>query len=344
MTENGVELGEMNSDLVPAPVPYAVVLPPGYEGGGPFPLCLSLHGASVSRDMLVELATPLGNWMQEGSIEPMVVASASTGEMTYYYDDPKGAKWESFVFRDFLAHLRKHYNVREDRRSTLITGVSMGGHGSLKIAFAHPDIFAAVAALEPAIEPGFTSDEPPPRSRFYYPGGGPDEMIGASRDPTIFAANSPAARLRNNADAVRESGLAIYLEVGDDDALCLHDGAEFLHRVLWDHDVPHEYRLIRNADHIGPTLPGRLHEAFRWLSEVLRAPDSPARDGPISEAERKWMAWAGRGFQGEAPPPVDMHSDSAIRMIRAQFAPAREAAAQADPTTRRRYGVMPLSH
>ena len=42
-----------------------------------------------------------------------------------------------------------------DRESTFITGISMGGYGSLKIAFGRPDQFAAVAAIQPLLEPGF---------------------------------------------------------------------------------------------------------------------------------------------------------------------------------------------
>jgi S-formylglutathione hydrolase len=43
-----------------------------------------------------------------------------------------------------------------------------------------------------------------------------------------------------------------------------HDGAEALHRELWQLDIRHEYHLLRDADHVGPTLAPRLLEAFRW--------------------------------------------------------------------------------
>lgn len=36
---------------------------------------------------------------------------------------------------------------------TMVTYISMGGMGSLRLAFKFPVIFGAVAALEPAIEP-----------------------------------------------------------------------------------------------------------------------------------------------------------------------------------------------
>ena len=342
MSKTRVELAELRSDLVPDPVPYAVVLPPGYDDAEPLPLCLNLHGGGGSRDMLVGFREPLDAWFADGSLEPMVIASASTGELSFYLDQPAGAQWETFIARDFLAHLRAKYRVRPDAGSTVLTGASMGGHGSLKLAFARPDEFAAVAALEPAVEPGFRATDSTPRSRVYYLGGGnTDQLLGPDRDAALFEANSPAARLRSNHEAVSASGLAIYIECGDNDTLNLHDGTEFLHRVLWDLDISHEYHLVRDGDHVGPTLLPRMHEAFRWLSGVLRKSD--AADGPeLTDADRAFMKWADAGFEGEAP-AFDLNTESAVKMLRAQFAAQREAAEKVDPTAKRRYAVLPPS-
>ena len=70
--------------------------------------------------------------------------------------------------------------------------------------------------------------------------GGPRELLGATRDAALFESNNPASRACANAAFIRESGLAIYLEVGGDDFLNAHDGTEFLHRVLWDLEIAHE--------------------------------------------------------------------------------------------------------
>ena len=107
------------------------------------------------------------------------------------------------------------------------------------------------------------------RNRLHHIVGGPRELLGESRDPSLFEANNPASRARANALLIRESGLAIYLEVGDEDFLNAHDGTEFLHRVLWDLDIAHEYRLIRGADHGGPTFVPRIRDAFAWLGSVI---------------------------------------------------------------------------
>ena len=59
----------------------------------------------------------------------------------------------------------------------------------------------------------------------------------------------------------------------------LYEGAELLYRTLWDAKIPHEYHLVRGADHVGVTLPQRLTEAFRFVGRVLSGPtDDPAAD------------------------------------------------------------------
>ena len=80
-----------------------------------------------------------------GAMPPMVLASASVSPLGFYLDHPGGRiRWESFIAQDFLLHLRRTYKVGGDLSSTIITGTSMGGHGSLRIAFRTPDRFASV--------------------------------------------------------------------------------------------------------------------------------------------------------------------------------------------------------
>ena len=124
---------------------------------------------------------------------PMVIASASTGALSYYLDHPDGsARWETFIGENFPEYLRDKYNAGRDRASTFLAGISMGGYGALKIAFARPDQFAAVAAIQPLLEPGFRDSEIGARNRLHHMVGGPRELLGESRDAALFEANNPA--------------------------------------------------------------------------------------------------------------------------------------------------------
>ena len=338
MTESRVELHELPSDIVPGPVPYAVLLPPGYDDGGPVPLCLSLHGGGGSRDQLEEFQAAYDALWATGELPPMVFATASTAPLGFYLDAEDGsALWETFVADEFLAHLRGRFNVGADRDSTLIMGASMGGYGSLKIAFRRPEVFKAVAAMEPAVFAAQHVEELAGRGSWWFDVG-PQALVASGQ--AAFAQENPANLVVQNADAIRESGLAIYLEVGDNDLLTLHDGTEFLHRVLWDLDMPHQYRLVLGGDHVGPTLRPRQIDALRFIGEALASEDATAASD-VSDEERAWMDWMTNGAEGEPPVQLDLTTDAGVRMLRSQFAGARAAAAAQDPTMARRYGVLP---
>ncbi len=173
---SSVELHDLATSHLPEAVPYAVITPPGYKESGPLPLCLVLMGGGGSRQSLVDCQPLLDSWWSDGSLAPMVFATPSAG-MSYYVDDAgEGVCWGAFLADDFLARLRAACNVRADQSSTAITGISMGGYGALKTAFAHPDRFGIVAAIQPMLEPGLRDVEVGARNRIHHVSGGPPKV------------------------------------------------------------------------------------------------------------------------------------------------------------------------
>ena len=178
-------------------------------------------GGGGSRQNLVDRRPRLERWRSEGAFPPMVFATPSPG-MSYYVQDPdEGIRWESFLAEEFVPHLRATCNVGGDRLSTAVAGISMGGYGALKTAFRHPEVFGAVAAMQPMLEPGLRDGDIGARNRIHHAGsiraGGPARLIGPGRDAALFEANNPANLARAYAGAIRDSGLAIYIDTGSED-------------------------------------------------------------------------------------------------------------------------------
>ena len=322
-----VTLRDISSQHLPAPVPYAVLAPSREE---PLPLCILLLGAGGTRDSMVDLQTLFDAWWAENTVPAMIIATPTSG-LDYYMEDPDGPiRWDSFLSGDFVPQLRSAFNVSE---STVIVGISGGGYGALKLAFTRPHVFAAVAAMHPMLEPGLRESDVPPRNRLHHSAGGPPRLIGSARDPSLWESNNPANRARANAQQIRESGLAIYLEAGDRDFLNAHDGTEFLHRVLWDLDLSHEYHLVRGADHGGPTMRPRLRAMFAWFGSLW---NPVPLDIAAEEAAARWLQ---SGMQGK-PPAGATTTNAFIRSLRARFEPLRASAAQSDPTTNRSFGRL----
>ncbi len=330
-----VELLDVKATTVGAEVPIAVITPPGFDpGGDPLPLCLNLHGGGGDRSNLAESAQLYEGLWAAGMLPPMVLASASTGPLSWY-----AGPWEDFVAEELPALLAKRFHTRTDAAGTVLTGISMGGFGTLKIGLRRPERFVAIAALEPGIEPGFTRAAATPRNTFYRFPDTDAALWGDPIDEARWQHDNPANIARVNAEAIRASGLEIYLECGDEDGLNLHDGTEFLHRALWDLDIRHEYHVVRWADHVGPSFAERITEAHRFLAAALAGGKSAPSDIELTPQEQAWVDWSASGMEGE-PVAIDLMGERAPALLQHNMADKKEPARAADPTLARAYGVM----
>lgn len=300
------------------------------------PVCLFLYGGGGTCESLRALAPLLADAWQRGALAACRIVTPNVPPWCFYLDDAaRGSAWESLVADRLTAHLR----TTADGPLPVpvgIVGISMGGYGALKMAFSRPERFCAVAAVAPMVEPALTAAAVRPRNRYHYPPEVPAALLGAERDAALYAADHPAGRAIGNAEALRKGALAVYLDAGAADALHAHDGAEFLHRVLWALDVRHDYHLDADADHIGPTILPRLEAAFCWVGRKL----VPA-PVVLSPLEQKWQRWLDGGAIGEPPPALPPTSPLMPRVLRAGLAASRAAALGQDDTVGRLFGVLP---
>ena len=266
--------GEFASDLVPQPMEYAVLLPDGYdEKGARLPLLYFLHGGGGDGWSMLDRTKPVFEQLwQRQQLPPLVVVAPSVTR-SFYMDFRDGSqKWEQLLIGPFLDYVRASYRVQQNREGLLVSGVSMGGMGTLRLGFKYPELFAGLAAMEPGIEPVLAYKDIEFEDRFWRSEELFQAIYGKPVDEDYWALNNPANIAINNADRIRSSKLAIYLECGDEDSFGLDRGTEFLHRVLRDNGILHEYHLVRGGDHLGRTLGTRLQEALAFLGAVINPP------------------------------------------------------------------------
>ena len=274
---------KVETKLVPNPVEYAVLLPDSYEQAKDLPLLLFLHGGGGDKGFLTRMRPVIDEMWKAGTLPPMVIVTPSAGR-SFYMDYKDGSqKWESFIVTEFLDHLQAKFKVTRERKGTMLFGISMGGLGTLRLGFKYPEKFGALAAMEPGIDPVLKWKDLSSRYKFYR---GQDLMgtiFGNPFDETYWEANNVATIAVNRADKLRAAGQSIYIEAGDEDMFYLHEATEFLHRILWDQKIPHEYHLVRGADHVGITIRPRAKEALAFLARTL----APPQPDPEAEAARK---------------------------------------------------------
>lgn len=278
---------KINSKVVPGPVDLAIYTPPGYDAkrAQAYPLIIQLHGGGGSSDNMTTMAETLETAIKQNLVPAAVSVMPSAGR-SFYMDYRDGSqKWETFILTDLLGHMRGAFNVPKGREGTLITGISMGGMGSLRIAFKHPDVFQAVASMEPGIEPALAYKDIQLRDRFWRDQGLFETIYGKPVDEAYWADNNPATIAKRNPEKL--VGLGIYLEAGDQDMFFLQHGTEFVHRVLFDAGLSHEYRLVRGAEHVGPSIIPRVLNAMDFFGRVLNPPKNWTEAPAVAQARTR---------------------------------------------------------
>jgi len=263
MSQSILQVSHFKSDLIPKPLQYAVLLPPNYHTSQlSLPLLYLLHGTKENHAILkqwqphIELA-----WHKE-TFPPAIVVTPNV-QQSYYLDYKDGSeKWESLLIGSFLRFLQQTYRLTS---TMVLFGFSQGGVGALRMGFKYPQRFAGIVALTPNIVSGFgwQTQKQPYQTSFGK------KVYGAPFDQEYWLDNNPAAILIQNEFDIRAANIAIYLECTDNDASELYGGVEFLHRILWERKIAHEYRLMSNIIYNGSTMNHRFTNGLAFVSRVL---------------------------------------------------------------------------
>lgn len=130
--------------------PYAVYIPKSFDPAKKYPLVISLHGAFSNHRLNMRRIFGQGNRPRESDAEAsryfppfrdvdyIVASPYSRGTMGY-----QGIA-EKDVY-DVLADVKRRFPIDEDR--IYLTGLSMGGGGTLWLGLTRPDIWAALAPV-----------------------------------------------------------------------------------------------------------------------------------------------------------------------------------------------------
>ncbi len=268
---------QIESTLVPSPIQYDVLFPKDYKTSDEkYPLMLFLHGGGPKRHQHLKNTGPRIQEMWEQNKAPEMVVVTPLCDRCFYMDYKDGSeKWESFILNELLPHLQNEYRVSLGKKNTFIGGISMGGLGSLRLGFKYLDRFGAILSFEPGIEPVFEWKDVKTIDKFYRQRKFMEKVFGSPIDENYWSENNPAYIVRENAEKIRNSDIKIYLEVGTEDFFGLFRGAEFLHRILFDRNIRHEFRYVYGADHLGVSFTERIINGFSFLNRIINPLEEP---------------------------------------------------------------------
>ena len=247
VAQGRIDCAALNSHILKQVVHYCVYLPADYDAGAAqhppkrYPVLYFLHGLGDNEQTLFNsggwtLLEDLRNQHKMGDF--MIVAPE--GKRSFYIDSADGSvRYNEFFLQEFLPQIESKYRIKPGRAGRAISGISMGGYGALRFAFAHPELFSAVSAQSAALitESPQTLDS---ASRTGAPLGGVlAAVFGKPIDARHWNDNSPFVLAKRNASGLRK--LAIYFNCGQDDNYGFEKGAAALHDTLQKDGVKHEY-------------------------------------------------------------------------------------------------------
>lgn len=245
--QSRIDCNALNSHILNQSVHYCVYIPEGYDAGAAqqppkrYPVLYFLHGLGDNEQTLFNSGgwTMLADLRSQHKLGDFLIV-APEGKRSFYINSADGSvRYSDFFLREFLPHIESKYRTRPGRAGRAISGISMGGYGALRFAFAHPELFSAVSAQSAALitESPQTLDA---ASRTGAPLGGVlGAVFGNPIQVTHWNENSPFVLARRNAAGLKT--MAIYFNCGQDDNYGFEKGAAALHEELQKLGVKHEY-------------------------------------------------------------------------------------------------------
>jgi S-formylglutathione hydrolase FrmB len=245
--QSRIDCSALNSHILKQVEHYCVYIPAGYDTGAKqnppqrYPVLYFLHGLGDNEQTLFNsggwtLLEDLRNQHKMGDF--LIVAPE--GRRSFYINSADGSvRYNDFFLQEFLPHIEGKYRVRPGRAGRAISGISMGGFGALRFAFAHPELFSAVSAQSAALitESPQTLDS---ASQTGAPLAGVLAAIfGKPINVPHWNENSPFVLAKKNVSALRKQ--SIYFNCGQDDNYGFEKGAAAMHDELQKKGVKHEY-------------------------------------------------------------------------------------------------------
>jgi len=245
--QSRIDCNALNSRTLKHEVRYCVYLPASYDAGAAkhpaqrYPVLYFLHGLGDNEQTLFNSGgwTLLDDLHKQHKIGEFLIV-APEGGRTFYVNSADGSvRYSDFFLQEFIPHIENKYRIGVGRKNRAVSGISMGGYGALRLAFAHPELFSAVSAQSAAL-----ITESPQKLDTAAQSGAPlgkllATVFGNPIDVPHWRDNSPFVLAQKNVVAIRK--LAIYFNCGQDDNYGFEKGTAALDEQLKKESVKHEY-------------------------------------------------------------------------------------------------------
>ena len=116
-----------------------------------YPVLYLLHGATGNCKYYLEKVKAT---LPEIADEKGMIFVTPDALNSWYIDSPinKNLQYETFTSKELVEYIDSHYRTIADRKGRAVTGLSMGGHGALYLAFRHKDVYGACGSMSGGVD------------------------------------------------------------------------------------------------------------------------------------------------------------------------------------------------
>ncbi len=142
---------------------YSIYLPPDYysKPNHQFPVVYLLHGMtnncnSFNKNNFAQIFNKLIN---EKKFPQAIFVAADGFKYSWWVNSKVYGNLENAIIQDLIPMIEEKYRIEKSRNKRIISGISMGGYGALRLALLYPELFCSAVLLSPAVFYPLPGDE-----------------------------------------------------------------------------------------------------------------------------------------------------------------------------------------
>jgi len=146
-----VDTVDTYSAVMKKTIKAVVIKPSSYNGTKELPVVYLLHGYSGN---YADWITKAKGFEGQADLFNMIIVCPDAGFGSWYWDSPvdPAFRYETYVAQELVSWVDGKYKTIKNRKGRAISGLSMGGHGALYLAFRHQDVFGAAGSMSGGVD------------------------------------------------------------------------------------------------------------------------------------------------------------------------------------------------
>lgn len=265
---------QMKSKLLNTQINYSVYLPENYEASNStYPVVYLLNGFEGDETSWIHdgnLEQTMNELIENYAIIPMIIIMPDGDDRLYMNKDDGTYPYEDMFMSEFIPFIESSYRIKSEKKFRSISGLSMGGSGSLRWSFLYPNLFGTCAAFSPGISTTEEIINEASESFDYYFGQISPSIVGKKGKArlTKTMTDYDVLQLVETINTKLLKTINIYIDCGDNDMF--RSGSAKLHLSLSKKKIDHEYH-VRDGIHDWEFWKDSLPEGLKFISSVMQS-------------------------------------------------------------------------